>query len=120
MKAVDVGSSGRRRTAQELLRAVGDTPLVDLGDLAPLPAGVRLFAKHEGLNPGGSIKDRPVARMLVRALEDRVLEGRRVLDSSSGNAGIAYAQPRPNPDSSNSTKPRLRWSGGQWVKVVRA
>lgn len=33
--------------------------------------------------------------------------------------GIAYARPRPNPDSLKSSKPRLRWSGGQWVKAVR-
>ena len=33
--------------------------------------------------------------------------------------GIAYARPRPDPDTQISTKPRLRWSGGQWVKAVR-
>ena len=33
--------------------------------------------------------------------------------------GIAYARPRPNPDSRDSSRPRLRWSGGQWVKGVR-
>ncbi len=33
--------------------------------------------------------------------------------------GIAYAQPRSNPDSRNRSRPRLRWSGGQWVKAVR-
>ena len=47
----------------------------------------------ESTNPGGSIKDRPVARMLTAALSRGDLgEGRRLLDSSSGNAGIAYAQ----------------------------
>jgi cysteine synthase len=56
----------------------------------------RLFAKLESRNPGGSIKDRPVARMLSRALsENRLAGGRRVLDSSSGNAGIAYAMLAP-------------------------
>jgi cysteine synthase B len=44
------------------------------------------------VNPGGSIKDRPVARMMARAIEEkRFAGGRRLLDSSSGNAGIAYA-----------------------------
>jgi len=80
-------------TALALTRAVGDTPLVELDRLPGLPAGVRLFAKLEGLNPGGSLKDRPVLRMLLRAREEgRFAAGRRLLDSSSGNAGIAYAQ----------------------------
>ncbi|MCZ6777560.1 MAG: PLP-dependent cysteine synthase family protein [Acidobacteria bacterium] len=77
----------------DLLRAVGNTPLVELTGIGVLPTGVRLFAKLESCNPGGSIKDRPVARMLTKALEDGHLRGgRRLLDSSSGNAGIAYAQ----------------------------
>jgi cysteine synthase B len=51
-----------------------------------------VLAKMEQLNPGGSLKDRPVLRMLLSALDDGRLEGgRTVLDSSSGNAGIAYA-----------------------------
>jgi S-sulfo-L-cysteine synthase (O-acetyl-L-serine-dependent) len=82
-----------RRSAAGLLAAVCATPLVEV-DLGPeAPAGARLFAKLEGGNPGGSIKDRPVARMLTRALAaGRLAAGRRLLDSSSGNAGIAYAQ----------------------------
>jgi cysteine synthase B len=53
---------------------------------------VRVFAKLEARNPGGSIKDRPVARMLLEGLAaGRFDGGRRLLDSSSGNAGIAYA-----------------------------
>ncbi len=78
--------------ADALLAAVGHTPLVEIpfaGEAAP---GVRLFAKLESVNPGGSIKDRPVARMLTRALAAGVFAGgRRLLDSSSGNAGISYA-----------------------------
>ncbi|MFQ5526076.1 MAG: PLP-dependent cysteine synthase family protein [Thermoanaerobaculia bacterium] len=75
------------------VHAVGRTPLVEI-DLAPWDLqGVRMFAKLEGVNPGGSIKDRPVSRMITRALaENRLGGGRRLLDSSSGNAGIAYAQ----------------------------
>ena len=54
--------------------------------------GVRLYAKLESVNPGGSIKDRPVARMLLEAIAAGRFEGgRRLLDSSSGNAGISYA-----------------------------
>ena len=71
---------------------IGETPLVELDFLEEIPEGVRLFAKLESTNPGGSIKDRPVARMLAAALRDGHLDGdRRLLDSSSGNAGIAYA-----------------------------
>lgn len=74
-----------------LLNAIGNTPLVKL-PLPDLPPGVSILAKLESCNPGGSIKDRPVARMLTQALEQgRFEEGRRLLDSSSGNAGIAYA-----------------------------
>ncbi len=77
----------------DLLRGVGNTPLVELTEIGLLPAGVRLFGKLESCNPGGSIKDRPVLKMLTAALRDGHLRGsRRLLDSSSGNAGIAYAQ----------------------------
>ena len=60
-----------------------------VGEIAPQ---ARLFAKLESVNPGGSIKDRPVARMLTEAIAGGCLaNGRRFLDSSSGNAGISYA-----------------------------
>ncbi len=82
-----------------LLDHVGQTPLVELTPTegsSPIPPGVRLFAKLESINPGGSLKDRPVSRILRQAIEEGHLTsglagGRRVLDSSSGNAGIAYA-----------------------------
>ncbi len=81
-----------RADLPDLLRAIGGTPLVEIRDLPELPRGTRLFAKLESQNPGGSIKDRPVARMLLHALEEGRFEGgQRLLDSSSGNAGIAYA-----------------------------
>ena len=85
--------AGGRRTGAGLLEAIGGTPLIELEGVPGLPAGVRLFGKLEAVNPGGSIKDRPVSRMLHAALEAGRFEGgRRLLDSSSGNAGIAYAQ----------------------------
>lgn len=53
---------------------------------------VSIYAKAEYANPGGSLKDRPVRRMLLEAfLEGKIGKGQVVLDSSSGNAGIAYA-----------------------------
>lgn len=78
--------------ARGLLAAIGHTPLVELDLPGRLPPDVRLFAKLEAVNPGGSVKDRPVARMLTEALAAGRFEGgRRLLDSSSGNAGISYA-----------------------------
>lgn len=90
----DTRSSSALSTAvaRGILSGVGNTPLVELSDLDRLPRGVRVFAKLESRNPGGSIKDRPVARMITSAVESGQLAGRRLLDSSSGNAGIAYAQ----------------------------
>ncbi|NMG45578.1 pyridoxal-phosphate dependent enzyme [Aromatoleum toluvorans] len=74
-----------------LLARVGHVPLVEVGSACEL-AGCRVFATLEGVNPGGSIKDRPVVRMLMKALQTGHLDGeRRLLDSSSGNAGISYA-----------------------------
>jgi len=75
-----------------LLCLVGNTPLVPVA-LSPheLPA-VSLLAKCEFLNPGGSVKDRSVLRMLSEAVIDGTLPPEKtILDSSSGNAGIAYA-----------------------------
>jgi cysteine synthase B len=74
------------------LRAVGNTPLVPLTIFRDELPDVEVLVKMESLNPGGSLKDRPVLRMLLGALADGRLEpGRTILDSSSGNAGIAYA-----------------------------
>lgn len=75
-----------------LLSAVGQTPLVELDFLEGVPAGTTIHAKLEIVNPTGSLKDRPVVRMLTEALAEGQLDGgRHLLDSSSGNAGIAYA-----------------------------
>ena len=73
------------------LRAIGNTPTVHL-DL-PLDIGdVEIHAKYEHLNPGGSIKDRPVLRMLADAiLTGTLTRDKTILDATSGNAGISYA-----------------------------
>jgi S-sulfo-L-cysteine synthase (O-acetyl-L-serine-dependent) len=80
----------RRETFQEpeLWRAVGNTPLlpVQLG-----PGCGRLYLKAEWLNPGGSVKDRAARAILRDALCRGELPGKRLLDASSGNTGIAYA-----------------------------
>ena len=83
-------SSDRRRPLR-LLETIGNTPLLDLSALTGRDA-VKLFAKAEYANPGGSVKDRPALAM-IRDAERRGLfaEGRRLLDATSGNTGIAYA-----------------------------
>jgi S-sulfo-L-cysteine synthase (O-acetyl-L-serine-dependent) len=72
----------------ELWRAVGNTPLLPL----ELPKGQgRLYLKAEWLNPGGSVKDRAARAILRDGLCRGELPGKRLLDASSGNTGIAYA-----------------------------
>lgn len=73
------------------LQAIGNTPLVEL-DLPWDLGSTHIYAKFEQLNPGGSIKDRPVLRMLAEAvISGNLKEGKTILDATSGNAGIAYA-----------------------------
>ncbi|HSO26754.1 MAG TPA: cysteine synthase family protein [Anaerolineales bacterium] len=72
---------------------VGNTPLLRLRNLgAALSPKVALYAKAEWFNPSGSVKDRPALNILRTALaEGRLTPGKRLLDSTSGNMGIAYA-----------------------------
>ncbi len=75
-----------------VLSAIGQTPCVRVELEGLKKPGVEIYAKLEYFNPGGSIKDRPVSWMLMKAILDgRLKPGMTVLDSSSGNAGIAYA-----------------------------
>ena len=74
------------------LRLIGNTDLVELTVFSDEQPGVKISAKAEWLNPGGSVKDRPVLRMIAMAmLSGELREGQIILDSSSGNAGIAYS-----------------------------
>jgi len=74
-----------------LLDLVGSTPLVELPRLSPKPS-VRMYAKLEGQNPSGSIKDRIAKAMLDAAESSAELQpGRRLLEPTSGNTGIALA-----------------------------
>lgn len=70
---------------------IGDTPIVDISPLSPNPA-VQIYAKLEGQNPGGSVKDRAAKYMIETAERDgRLQPGATVIESSSGNTGIALA-----------------------------
>ncbi|MCB9738486.1 MAG: cysteine synthase family protein [Deltaproteobacteria bacterium] len=73
----------------EPMEAIGNTPLVELKNLSPKP-GVRLFAKLEGCNPSGSIKDRVVAGLIADLERSGKLQpGGTVVEASSGNTAIA-------------------------------
>jgi cysteine synthase B len=76
-----------------LLDLVGNTPLLRLARVAPdLPPAVRLYAKAEWYNPGGSVKDRPALSMIREGRRSGQLQpGMRIADATSGNTGIAYA-----------------------------
>ena len=75
----------------DLVQSIGNTPLVELATLAPKP-GVHIYAKLEGRNPTGSVKDR-VARAMIEAAEaeGKIEPGRTILEPTSGNTGISLA-----------------------------
>ena len=76
---------------ESILDLIGNTPLVGVHALSPSPA-VRIYAKLEGQNPGGSMKDRIALRMVEAAERDGVLQpGDTILEPSSGNTGIGLA-----------------------------
>src|SRR5690349_22589489 len=76
---------------ENILEAIGNTPLVELGRLSPHP-GVRIWAKLEGRNPTGSVKDRVAKAMIDRAeAEGLISPGQTILEPTSGNTGIALA-----------------------------
>jgi cysteine synthase B len=74
----------------EIDRAIGSTPLLTL-PLPGLAPAVRVRAKAEWLNPGGSVKDRPALTIVREAERAGELPGKRLLDASSGNTAVAYA-----------------------------
>jgi S-sulfo-L-cysteine synthase (O-acetyl-L-serine-dependent) len=75
----------------KLVDLVGGTPMIELATGVARP-GIRLFAKLEGDNPGGSVKDRPARSMILRAEERGELRpGMRLVEPTSGNTGIALA-----------------------------
>lgn len=84
---------GELKKAASVAELVGNTPLLEICKIThDLPPGVRVFAKLEGFNPGGSVKDRPALRMIQEAVKTGQLRaGKTIIDSTSGNTGIAYA-----------------------------
>jgi len=80
--------------AASVLDLIGNTPLYEVSRVTDglLRPGVRIFAKLEGFNPGGSVKDRAARSMILRGIASGELRpGKVILDSTSGNTGIALA-----------------------------
>src|SRR5690349_7302202 len=74
-----------------IIDLVGNTPLVEIKRLSPNPQ-VKIFAKLEGNNPGGSVKDRPALNMIQSALDrGDIKAGTQLIEATSGNTGIALA-----------------------------
>jgi cysteine synthase B len=74
-----------------IIDLVGNTPMVEIKKLNPEP-GVTIYAKLEGNNPGGSVKDRPALNMIRSALErGEIKDGTKLIEATSGNTGIALA-----------------------------
>lgn len=74
-----------------IIDLVGNTPMVEISQLNPNP-NVTIYAKLEGNNPGGSVKDRPALNMIRSALErGDIQSGSKLIEATSGNTGIALA-----------------------------
>jgi cysteine synthase B len=81
-----------RTEAEPLLATIGNTPLLRLDKISSEFRGVEIFGKAEYFNPGGSVKDRSAANMVLDGERSGKLNHSRViLDATSGNTGIAYA-----------------------------
>lgn len=109
--------AGNDPWSEGILSTVGNTPLVRLRRSVSL-LSFRVFAKLEGFNPGGSLKDQPAARIVAGALERKQISlATTIVESSSGDMGIGLAQVcaylglcrRPENDSAKS-----RFVAGLW------
>ena len=87
-----VAIPGLPRTATSIVDLIGNTPLIRLSRFEAGLRNVELYAKAEWKNPGGSVKDRPAARMITDGERSGALTREKIiLDATSGNTGIAYA-----------------------------
>jgi len=82
----------RQTIVGSILDRIGNTPLIRINRIGREFKGVEIYAKAEWFNPGGSIKDRPALRMIEEAERSgKLTKDKVILDSTSGNTGIAYA-----------------------------
>ncbi len=92
MTSIDTLSVLNRAPDSSVLDMIGRTPLVRLHQFERENPGVELYAKAEWQNPGGSVKDRAAARMILEGEASGKLTANKVIiDATSGNTGIAYA-----------------------------
>jgi len=83
---------GKSVLGQSSLDRIGNTPLLRFARIASDLPGVEILGKAEWLNPGGSVKDRAAANIVAQArASGKLTSGKILLDSTSGNTGIAYA-----------------------------
>ena len=85
--------SAEARKVDSVLELIGKTPLLEIRKITRgLAPGVRVFAKLEGFNPGGSVKDRPALKMIQEGIQSgQLTQGKTIIESTSGNTGIAIA-----------------------------
>lgn len=108
-----------------ILDLIGNTPLVEIQKLNPNP-NVKIYAKLEGNNPGGSVKDRAAYNMIKSAIDrGDIKPGMRLIEATSGNTGIALAMIARLFDleielimPSNSTKERTQTMEAYGAKVI--
>ena len=82
----------RHRRIDNIVEAVGNTPMVRLREVAREVPDVEIYLKLEFANPGGSVKDRPALRMMQDAIADgRLTKDKILIDATSGNTGVAYS-----------------------------
>src|SRR5204863_6914360 len=75
-----------------IIDRIGNTPLYPLKRREPMAPGSEIWAKLEHVNPGGSIKDRTAAMMIIDGIaRDELRKGKTIIDSTSGNTGVALA-----------------------------
>jgi cysteine synthase B len=87
---LSISAANPPRIYESVTELVGHTPLIRVG-LHNIPS-VEIYAKMESFNPGGSVKDRPAIRMIQEGIRTgKLTKDKAILDSTSGNTGIAYA-----------------------------
>jgi S-sulfo-L-cysteine synthase (O-acetyl-L-serine-dependent) len=84
---------GKTEASYSILNTIGNTPLIKINRITEkLNPGIKIFAKAEWFNPGGSVKDRPALNMILEGEKKGLLtKDKIIIDATSGNTGIAYA-----------------------------